>query len=50
MAKTVTIDQLVYALDGPKKRVPTYQFPKRTFKEYEKPPGQHVRNNEPTNG
>lgn len=50
MAKTISIDEMVYALAGPKPKVPTYQFPRRTFKEYEKPPGKPVRNNEPTNG
>lgn len=47
MSKTVGIDELVYAAEGPRKKVPTYQFRRRTFKEHEKPPGQHVRNNEP---
>jgi len=40
MAKTITVDQLVYKLEGPRKKVPTYQFGKRTFMEYEKMPGQ----------
>lgn len=49
MSKSITIDQLVYAAEGPRKKVPTYQFRRRTFSEHEKPPGQHVKsqNNEP---
>lgn len=41
MAKEIKIDELVYHAAGPKKKVPTYQFGKRVFKEYEKQPGQH---------
>jgi hypothetical protein len=48
MAKTITIDQLVYALEGPKKKVPTYRFGKKVFMEYEKLPGESkVKNDKP---
>lgn len=48
MAKVTTIDQLVYALEGPRKKVPTYQFGKKVFMEYEKLPGESkVKNDKP---
>ena len=52
MAKETTIDQLVWAAEGPKQKVPTYQFRRRVFKEYEKPPGQRTTPNDqnPGNG
>lgn len=50
MSKTIGIDELVWAAEGPRKKVPTYPFRRRTFKEYEKPPGQHKPpTQEPTN-
>lgn len=45
--KTISIDDLVWAAEGPRKPVPTYRFKRRTFKEYEKPPGQHVKDDDP---
>ena len=47
MAKKISIDDLVWAAEGPKKKVPTYQFRRRTFREYEKPPGKHENQDEP---
>lgn len=41
MAKTVSIDQLVYAAAGPKPKEPTYEFRRRRFRKVAPKPGEH---------
>ena len=41
MAKTISVDQLVYAAAGPHKPEPEYEFRRRTFRRRPKQPGQH---------
>ena len=41
MAKTISVDQLVYAAAGPQQREPEYEFRKRRFKSKPSKPGQH---------
>lgn len=41
MAKQVTIDQLVYAVAGPKPKEDEYRFRRRTFRRVAPKPGEH---------
>lgn len=44
MAKEIDVKTLVYRADGPKQKEPTYQFTRKEFKQYPKPPGAHSNN------